>query len=107
MPVWSIGQEPIFCIRSMRQLSVQVHPLDMTLVCRRALPPIQPLLLSVKQGGIGYHFYSLWYDSARAQTCNLPISGPMLNSKATELVLLNNMTRLGWAGFCLDSGAEG
>ena len=50
----------------------------------QALPPIQPLLLSVKQGGIGYHFYSLWYDSAGDRTRNLPISGRTLNYKATE-----------------------
>ena len=56
----------------------------MTLVCRRALPPIQPLLLSVKQGGIGYHFYSLWYDSAGARTADLLVSGRTLNHKATE-----------------------
>ena len=31
-------------------------PLDMTLVCRRELPPIQPFMLSAMQGGIGYHF---------------------------------------------------
>ena len=74
------------CICSVRQLSMQAHPLDMTLVCRRALPPIQPLLLSVKQGGIGYHFYSLWYDSAGARTADLPFSGRTLNHKATEPV---------------------
>ena len=34
-----IGQEPISCFCSVRQLDVQVHPLDMTLVCRRDLPP--------------------------------------------------------------------
>ena len=36
-----IGQEPISCSLSMRQLDVQVHLLDMTLVCCRDLPPIQ------------------------------------------------------------------
>jgi len=69
-----------------RQLSVQVHPLDMTSVCRRALPSIQPLLLSAKQGGIGFHFYSLWYDSAGDRTHDLPISGQALYNKATEPV---------------------
>ena len=64
-----------------------LHPLDMTLVCRRALTPILTLLLTVKQGGIGYHFDSLWYDSAGARTCKLPISGRTLNYKATELVV--------------------
>ncbi len=35
----------------------------MMLACRRVLPPVQPLMLSAKQEGIGYRFYSLWYDS--------------------------------------------
>ena len=55
-----MGQEPISCFCSVRQLDVQVHPLDMTLVCRRDLPPIQPLMLSLKQGGTGSHFFRIF-----------------------------------------------
>ena len=57
-----IGQEPISCFCSVRQPDVQVHPLDMMLVWD--LPPIQPLMLSAKQGGTGSHCANLWYDPA-------------------------------------------
>ena len=59
-----IGQEPISCFCSIRQLDVQVHLLAMTLVCRRELAPIQPLMLSFKQGGTGSHLLEslVWRD---------------------------------------------
>ncbi len=47
-----IGQEPISCFYSMRQLDVSAHPLDVMVVCRRVLPSIQPLMLRAKKGGI-------------------------------------------------------
>ena len=54
-------------------------PLDMTPVYHKELPPIQPFMLNAKQGGIGYHFYSLWYDPATVngeiRTGELPVSG--------------------------------
>ena len=81
-----MGQEPTSCFCSVRQLDVQVHPLDMTLVCRRDLPPIQPLMLSAKQGGIGSHFYSLWYDPTGNRTPISQSQGGHSNHKATELV---------------------
>ncbi len=59
-----IGQEPIPCLYCVRWLDVRVHPLVMTLVCSRVLPPNQPLMLSAKHGGIKYNYY-LWCDSAR------------------------------------------
>ena len=35
------------------------------------------IMLSVKQGGIKYHFLSVWYDS----TCDwTPVSGPLVNT---------------------------
>ena len=46
-----MGQEPISCFCSVRQLDVQVHPLDMMLVCDRELPPIQPLMLPSRDTG--------------------------------------------------------
>ncbi len=47
---------PVLLI-NVRQLGVQILPLNMTLVCCRDLPPVQPLMLSAKQGGIRYHSY--------------------------------------------------
>ncbi len=67
----------------MRRLDVQVHPLDMTLECRRHLPPIHPLMMSAEQGSIRYHFYSLWYDSARDQAPASQSQGGYSNHKAT------------------------
>ncbi len=47
-----------------RLFDVQVCPLDMMLVCRRDLHPVQPLMLGAKQGGTGYYFYSLYRQNA-------------------------------------------
>ena len=35
--------------------------------------PLHSLMLSTGQEGSEYHFKSLWYDSARAQTHDLPV----------------------------------
>ena len=47
-----MGQEPISCFCSVKQLDVQVHPLDMTLwyVAARDLPTMQPFMQSANQG---------------------------------------------------------
>ena len=39
---------------------LQMYPLDLTLACHRDLPPIQPLMLSAKQGGTGSHFFRVF-----------------------------------------------
>ena len=44
---------------------------------------------SAKQGGIGSHFYSLWYNPAGDWTLEFQVSGQTLYHKATELVHLN------------------
>ena len=49
--------------------------------------PIQPLMLSAKQSGIGTHFYSLWYDPAGVRTPASQSQGEHSNHKATELVV--------------------
>ncbi len=69
----------------MRWLDVQVHLLDMTLVCRRDLPPVQLKMLSNKQGGTGYHFYSLCYDPPGDQTLSSQSQGRDSTHKAREL----------------------
>lgn len=35
---------------------------------------VQPQILSLKLGGNGNHFYSIWYDSLGILTHNLPVS---------------------------------
>ncbi len=59
----------------------------MTLVCCRILPPVQPLMLSAKQGGMEYHFYSLWYDLAGARAPTSQSQGEHSHHKATELMM--------------------
>ena len=54
----------------------------MMLVCHRDLPPIQPLMLSAKQGGTGSHFSSLWYDPAGDRTPTSQSQGGQSNHKA-------------------------
>ena len=51
-------------------------------------PPIQPLMLSAKQGGIGSHFYSLWYDPVGELN---PQPSRHSNHKATELVVFDHL----------------
>ena len=54
-------------------------------------PPNQPLMLSAKQGGIGYHFYRVFgMTRPGARTPNLPVSGRTLYHKATEPVYFPN-----------------
>ncbi len=64
------------------RLNVQAHPPDMTLASHRNLLQTKPLMLSAKQGGVWYHFHSLWYDLAGGRTPT-----PWSNHKASELVL--------------------
>ncbi len=82
-----ISQEPVSCFCSVRRLDEQCTPPDITLVCHRDSPPVQLLMLSAKQRGIGYHFYSLWCDSTGDQTPTTQSQGGHSNYKISELAL--------------------
>ena len=63
-----------------------IHPLDMTLVHRRELSPIQPFMLSAKQGGIGSHFLTVFGLTGPGLNPGLPCARRTLYHKATAPV---------------------
>ena len=90
-----IGQEPISCFRSERQLDVQVTPPGHDASMSQGLPPIQPLMLSVKQGGTGSHFYSVFgMTRPGIEPPTSQSQGGHSNHKATELVIPLSSTSL-------------
>ena len=58
----------------------------MTLVCRRDLQGLQPLMLSAKQGGIGSHFFVFGMTRPGIEPPISQSQGGHSNHKATVLV---------------------